>query len=467
MASKVPVDVGLIYEGERIRKNQMYVDLAGPKSFGAELVRVVPMDEIDDGKVFLEGPDIGDMEEGKAYPFGILLEVGGKSMEEDLEGVLERRIHEFSNFIQGYMHLNSRDIIWCRVSKDAAKKGLTLKHVGQVLIDLFKSEWPMIEKMQVKIYTDPEATTKFREAAREVYEKRDSRLRGLRDEDVDVFYGCALCQSFAPQHLCTITPSRTSSCGSISWFEGRAAAKIDPNGPIFEIPKGELIDEVKGEYSGPNEVTHEKSGGTVDRVYLHSIFNYPHTSCGCFEAIGFYIPEVDGIGVVHRDHRGTTPFGIPFSTMAGQVGGGVQSDGFVGMAIEYLRSPKMLQADGGWNRIVWLPKSLKERVLDAIPEELRDKIATEEEAVDLESLKEFLKKVDHPVVSRWETEAAEEKEVETAPSVPAEGGQPVMEAPEIQAQVQGIPLPGSNVTIIFKNAKIYAEKVIITRKGKN
>lgn len=467
MASKVPVDVGLIYEGERIRKNQMYVDLAGPKSFGAELVRVVPMDEIDDGKVFLEGPDIGDLEEGKAYPFGILLEVGGKSMEEDLEGVLERRIHEFSNFIQGYMHLNSRDIIWCRVSKDAAKKGLTLKHVGQVLIDLFKSEWPMIEKMQVKIFTDPEATTKFREAAREVYEKRDSRLRGLKDEDVDVFYGCALCQSFAPQHLCTITPSRTSSCGSISWFEGRAAAKIDPNGPIFEIPKGELIDEVKGEYSGPNEVTNEKSGGTVDRVYLHSIFNHPHTSCGCFEAIGFYIPEVDGIGVVHRDHRGTTPFGIPFSTMAGQVGGGVQSDGFVGMAIEYLRSPKMLQADGGWNRMVWLPKSLKERVLDAIPEELRDKIATEEEAVDLESLKEFLKKVDHPVVSRWETEAAEEKEVEAAHSVPAEGGKPVMEAPEIQAQVRGIPLPGSNVTIIFKNAKIYAEKVIITRKGKN
>lgn len=467
MVSKVPVDVGLIYEGERIRKNQMYVDLAGPKSYGAELVRVVPMDEIDDGNVSLEGPDIKDMEEGKAYPFGILLEVGGKTMEEDLEGVLERRIHEFSNFIQGYMHLNSRDIIWCRVSKDAAKKGLSLYHVGQVLIDLFKSEWPMIEKMQVKIYTDPEAVTKFRESAREVYEKRDSRLRGLRDEDVDVFYGCALCQSFAPQHLCTITPSRTSSCGSISWFEGRAAAKIDPNGPIFEIPKGELLDEVKGEYSGPNEVTHERSRGTVERVFLHSIFDYPHTSCGCFEAIGFYIPEVDGIGVVHRDHRGTTPFGIPFSTMAGQVGGGVQSDGFVGMAIEYLRSPKMLQADGGWNRMVWLPKSLKERVIDAIPEELRDKIATEEEAEDLESLREFLKKVDHPVVSRWEAEAPKEEAAAEAAAAAQSAAQPVMEAPEIQAQVQSIPVSEGKVTIIFKNAKIYAEKVIITRKGKD
>jgi acetyl-CoA decarbonylase/synthase complex subunit beta len=463
MASKIPVDVGLIYEGERIRKNQMYVDLAGPKSYGAELVQVAPMEAVENGSVTLGGPDLNEMEEGKAYPFSIHITVAGEKLEEDLEGVFERRVHEFSNFVQGYMHLNSRDIIWCRVSKEAAKKGLSLKHVGTALIDLFKAEWPMIEKMQVKIYTDPEEVTRFIEEARKVYEKRDSRLRGLKDEDVDVFYGCALCQSFAPQHLCTITPSRTSSCGSISWFEGRAAAKIDPKGPIFEIPKGELIDEVKGEYAGPNEVTHDKSGGTVKRIYLHSIFDNPHTSCGCFEAIGFYIPDVDGIGVVHRDHRGTTPFGIPFSTMAGQVGGGVQSDGFVGMAIEYLRSPKMLQADGGWNRIVWLPKALKERVADAIPEEVKDKIATEEEAVDLESLKEHLKKVEHPVVERWDGEVKEEKTEETA--VPQEA-QPVAEAGELRMPLQGLPVNGGGVTIIFKNAKIYAEKVIITRKEK-
>jgi len=463
MASKIPVDVGLIYEGERIRKNQMYVDLAGPKSYGAELVQVVPMDTVKDGSVTLVGPDLMDMEEGKAYPFGIYIKVAGETLEEDLEGVFERRIHEFSNFVQGYMHLNSRDIIWCRVSKEAARKGLILKHVCTALIDLFKAEWPMIEKMQVEIYTDPEAVTQFREKARGVYEKRDSRLRGLKDEDVDVFYGCALCQSFAPQHLCTITPSRTSSCGSISWFEGRAAAKIDPKGPIFEIPKGELIDEVKGEYSGPDEVTNEKSGGTVKKVYLHSIFDNPHTSCGCFEAIGFYIPDVDGIGVVHRDHRGTTPFGIPFSTLAGQVGGGVQSDGFVGMAIEYLRSPKMLQADGGWNRIVWIPKALKERVADAIPAEVKDKIATEEEAADLESLREYLKKVGHPVVDRWNGSEAKETE-ETA--VPQEA-QPVAEAGELRLPVQGLPVNGGGVSIIFKNAKIYAEKVIITRKEKH
>jgi len=440
----IPVDVGLIYEGERIRKDNMHADLAGPKSFGAELVRVADMDKVEDRKVVLVGPDIRDMQEGKAYPCGIFVEVAGSTLEEDLEGVFERRIHEFSNYIQGFMHLNSRDTIWCRVSREAAKKGLSLRHVGAVLIELFKANWSMIEKMQVSIYTGAEGVKKFMEEARKVFQKRDDRLRGLKDEDVNVFYGCALCQSFAPHHLCTITPSRTSSCGSISWFEGRAAAKIDPKGPIFEIQKGELLDEVRGEYSGPNKATYDKSNGTVKRVFLHSIFEHPHTSCGCFEAIGFYIPEVDGIGAVHRDHKGTTPFGIPFSTLAGQVGGGVQSDGFVGMAIEYLRSPKMLQADGSWNRMVWLPKALKERIGEDIPKEIRDKIATEEDAQDLEKLKAFLKERNHPVVQRWKEK-------------------PVVEAPEIQMPV-GIPMVGG-MTIVFKNARIYAEKVII-KKGK-
>ena len=468
MVSKIPVDVGLIYEGERIRKGQNYVDLAGPKSFGAELVQVAPMKDIKDGLVKLEGLDFKGMEEGKVYPFGLRINVAGKDMEEDIEGVFERRVHELSNFIQGYMHLNSRDTIWCRVSKDAVKKGLSLKHVGKSLIDLFKAEWSMIAKMQVTLYTDHEKVTKFREDARKVYEKRDSRLRGLKDEDVDVFYGCALCQSFAPRHLCTITPSRTSSCGSISWFEGKAATKIDPKGPIFEIPKGELLDEVKGQYSGPDEVTGEKSGGTVKTVYLHSIFDNPHTSCGCFEAIGFYIPEVDGIGVVHRDHRGTTPFGIPFSTMAGQVGGGVQSDGFVGMAIEYLRSPKMLQADGGWDRIVWIPKALKEKVADSIPEKINDKIATEEDSTDLESLKDFLKKSDHPVVERWNGNGTDTSidETESTTTDQPVAEQPVAEASELKMPIQGLPFSGGKVTVVFKNAKIYAEKIIITRKEK-
>ncbi|GBE55358.1 MAG TPA: CO dehydrogenase/CO-methylating acetyl-CoA synthase complex subunit beta [Euryarchaeota archaeon] len=459
----LPVDIGLIYEGERIRKSNMYVDLAGPKSKGAELLIVAPPEEVEDGKVEVIGPDIPDMEEGSKSPFGVFIKVSGKTLEEDLEGVFERRLHDFSNYVQGFMHLNSRDIIWCRVSKDSARKGLKLEHIGKALINLYKNQFDVIEKMQITYYTDEKAVDEHIARARKVYERRDDKAATLRDEDVDVFYGCLLCQSFAPTHVCAITPSRTSGCGAISWFEGRAASKVDPNGPIFEIPKGEEIDSLKGEFSGINEVVKDKSNGAVERVFLHSIFDYPHTSCGCFEAIAFYIPEVDGIGIVHRDFHGVTPFGIPFSTMAGQVGGGLQSQGFLGIGVAYLRSIKFLQADGGWERIVWMPSELKDRVKEVIPPEIYDKIATETDATELEGLQSFLKEKQHPVLERLGKEEQEEGTEE------AEA--PVATVPEISMPAtafQGMPVgvPGGEFTIIFKNAKIYAEKIIIKRKEK-
>ncbi|GBE17478.1 carbon monoxide dehydrogenase/acetyl-CoA synthase subunit alpha [archaeon BMS3Abin16] len=452
--TKIPVDVGMIYEGERIRKNAMHVEFGGPKSFGAELFRVAGNDAVEDGKVTVVGPDISEMAEGSRVPLGMLIRASGDKLEEDLEGVFERRMHYYFNYIQGFMHLNSRDTIWCRLSKEAVKAGLKFEHVGAAIIDLFKKEYDVIEKMDITFYTDDKAVNEFIEQARAVYEKRDARLRGMKDEDVDVFYGCVLCQSFAPEHMCTISPERISSCGSISWFDGRAAVKVDPKGDLIEIKKGEIIDPVKGEYTGVNEMTEKKSGGAVDRIFLHSIFEYPHTSCGCFEAIAFYIPEVDGLGVVHRTFKGTTPFGIPFSTMAGQTGGGQQLEGFAGIAIEYIRSPKFFIADGGHERLAWLPKDLVERFYDDIPESVRDKIATEEDATDLDSLKVYLEKVDHPVVSRWKAE-------ETAPAA----GAPVAEVSELTMPLSGMPIAaGGGITITFKNAKIYAEKVIIKKK---
>ena len=176
-----------------------------------------------------------------------------------------------------------------------------------------------------------------------------------------------MCQSFAPTHTCVVTPDRTALCGAINWFDCRAAAKMDPDGPIFEIEKGEVLDEIKGEYVNVNTVMTDKSQGTVDRVYLHSVFGYPHTSCGCFEAVAFYIPELDGLGIVDRDFKGETPLGIPFSAMAGQCSGGKQVEGFAGLSLEYMRSPKFLQADGGYERVIWLPKAIKDSLIDFIP----------------------------------------------------------------------------------------------------
>ncbi|MBT8172000.1 CO dehydrogenase/CO-methylating acetyl-CoA synthase complex subunit beta, partial [Candidatus Bathyarchaeota archaeon] len=410
MFEDIPVDVGVIYEGERIRRNNMQVELGGPKQPAKfELVRAKKMDEVEDGKVTIIGPDLKDLPEGGNVPFGIFIEVAGKNIEVDLEGVTERRIHEYLNFIEGIMHLNQRYDIWIRVSKKSFKKGLTsFVPIGTVLGRLYKSELPFIEKIQVTFITDPVKVKEMYDEAVQIYEARDAKARGMKDDEVDTFYGCSLCQSFAPTHMCVITPQRYSNCGSISWFDGRASAQVDPKGPVFAIKKGEMLDAEKGEFSGINESIKQKTLGAVDKVWMYTGFGYPHTSCGCFEAMAFYIPEVEGYGIVDRGYKGVTVNGLPFSTLADSGAGGRQVDGFHGIAIEYMRSPKFLQADGGWDRVVWMPQSVKDRVKEFMPKEAINNVATENDANTVEELKTFLKTKNHPVVKTWKEPEIEE-----------------------------------------------------------
>ena len=457
MFKDIPVEVGVIYEGERIRRNDMQVELGGPSiKEKFELAKVKSLDEIEDGKITIIGPDIKDMKEGGAYPLGILVETAGAKIDQELEGVIERRIHGYMNYIEGLMHLNQRYDIWIRLGKKSFQKGLnSFEYIGKVLYKLFKSELPIIEKVQITFITDPAKVKELYHRALEDYEARDAKARGLKDEEVDKFYGCILCQSFAPSHVCVITPQRYSNCGAISWFDGRASAQVDPKGPVFAIERGELIDTEKGEYSGVNEIVKKKSLGDINRVWLYTAFDYPHTSCGCFEAVAFYIPEVDGFGLVHRSFRGVTVNGLPFSTLADSTAGGRQVDGFHGISIEYMRSPKFLEADGGWNRVVWLPKEVKERIKDFIPKEVVDKVATEEDAQNVDALKAFLKEKDHPVVARWAAEAAAVEEAAPAEAIEGEGAMiPV-------ASAATLPIMAGGFKIILKDAKIYAKKVII------
>jgi acetyl-CoA decarbonylase/synthase complex subunit beta len=457
MFDDIPVGVGIIYEGERIRGKEMQVELGGPREpYKFELVQARNMDEINDESIEIIGKDLSDLEVGQNYPFGILIEVAGKEIEKDLEGVIERRIHEYLNFIEGFMHLNQRYDIQLRLNKKSYERGLnTLKLLGAVLIRLYKSELPFIEKIQIKFYTDPVPVKELFEKAMKIYDERDARARGMKDDDVDVFYGCSLCQSFAPTHLCVITPQRYANCGAISWFDGRATAKVDPKGPVFEISKGSKIDDIRGEYEGVNKVIKEKSLGEIERVYLYTAFGYPHTSCGCFEGVAFYIPEVDGFGVVHRNYKEDTVNGLSFVTISDLTAGGRQVDGFHGLSIEYMRSPRFLQADGGWNRIVWMPAEIKERIKEYMPPEIVPKIPTEKDVKTLDDLKAFLKEKDHPIVKTW---VKPSKEVEQQSE--GEMTVPTLEVPGEYLPVQGLP-SGMNFKIILKNAKIKAEKMII------
>ncbi|MFC2050028.1 CO dehydrogenase/CO-methylating acetyl-CoA synthase complex subunit beta [Chloroflexota bacterium] len=398
MAGIFPVDVGPQYEGEVIRKADLYVEFGGPQVKSKfELVTLKGLDEIENEKIEIIGPDIKDMQEGGSYPIGLMIDVAGEKLEKDMEPVFERRMHLYANYIEGFYHMNQRDDVWMRLNKDSFNKGInSLEEIGKILMFLYTSELDVIEKISITFVTDEKKVDELIVKAREIYKARDERARGLKEEDVEDFYSCALCQSFAPTHICIATPERIANCGAISWFDGRAAYKLDPEGPVQEVKKGECLDPIRGEYKGCNELGAVKSMGTYDRVFLHSAFEHPHTSCGCFQAIWFYIPEVDAFGLVHRDFVGPSVVGVPFSTMAADTSGGRQVEGFLGLALEYLRSPKFLYADGGLRRLVWMPKEIKERYKEAIPADVYDKIATEEDAKNVDELMAFLDKVGHP-----------------------------------------------------------------------
>lgn len=395
-----PVDIGPQYEGEVIRKADMRVEFGGPNVKAKfELVTIKKLEEVVHKKAEVIGPDIEALAEGSSNPIALLIDVAGARLEKDIEPVLERRLHLYLNYVEGFYHMNQRQDVWMRLNKQAFDKGLkSLKTLGEILIFLYTSEIDIIEKIQVTIITDPTKVEEMLTRALEVYRARDEKIRGLRESDVNEFYSCALCQSFAPTHICCITPERIANCGAINWFDGKAAYQLDREGPIQAVPKGEIIDPVRGEYSGSNRLALEKSMGAYERVYLHSAFGYPHTSCGCFQAICFYIPEVDAFGIVNRDFVGDTVVGVPFTTMAGDTSGGRQVEGFLGMALEYLRSPSFLKADGGWYRIVWMPQVIKEMYRDACPMDLYDKIATETDVRSVAELAAFLEKVGHPWV---------------------------------------------------------------------
>ena len=132
----------------------------------------------------------------------------------------------------------------------------------------------------------------------------------------------------------------------------------------------------------------------------------PQSSCGCFECIVAIIPEANGFMVVHRDYSGMTPCGMTFTTLAGSVGGGVQTPGFLGIGKLYIVSKKFISAEGGLKRIVWMPKELKELLADKLKKraeetglpDLINKIADETVATTSEELVNYLQKAKHPAL---------------------------------------------------------------------
>jgi acetyl-CoA synthase len=359
----VPVPFGPAFQGERVRKDEMFVELAGTSQPGFEFLTTRPLEEVEDGRIEVIGPEIDDVTEGSQLPLGVWIEVAGRQMQPDFEPILERHIHDLVNMAHGVFHMGQRDVNWVRISKEAREKGFKFRHLGSIIHAKFHGEFGKIfDKVQIRIFTREEEVLGLIDRAREVYRHRDERIGSLTDEAVDTFYSCTLCQSFAPNHVCVITPERSGLCGAYNWLDGKAANQINPVGPNQPIRKGQPLDPVRGQWQGVNEFVHVNSHKTLEAFNAYSMIESPMTSCGCFECISCVLPSINGIMIVHRNYPGMTPSGMKFSTLAGTVGGGVQTPGFIGHSKLYIGSRKFISADGGAKRIVWMNKELKDEL---------------------------------------------------------------------------------------------------------
>lgn len=404
----IPVSYGSAFEGERIRKPQTGVEIGGKASLAFEYLRAKNLDEIENAKIEVIGPELDEFEDGAGAPLALIVDVAGRKMQKDFEPVLERRIHTFLSEALGIMHTGQRNMVWIRISKEARQAGLKFRHLGVILCSRFMHDFPsIVDKVQVRIYTKKEDITRLLPEAQEAFNERDSRMAGMVDESVDVFYSCKLCQSYAPNHVCIISPEKLGLCGAYTWLDGKAACEINPAGGNEAVDKGKCISPEKGEWEGINNYLYANSNKEVSRLSLYSIVDAPNSSCGCFECIVAIVPEVNGVMIVNRGHSGMTPVGMKFTTLAGMVGGGHQVPGFLGVGRLYALSKKFIPADGGLKRVVWMTKELKDYLAQGLKKrseeigepDFLDKIADESIAVDVNELAAFLEKVKHPALS--------------------------------------------------------------------
>ena len=405
----IPVAFASAFEGEIIRRGDMQVEFDGSRVDCAELVQSAEATEIEDHKITVIGPEADEMELGSKNSIAYVVKVAGKNMQSDFEPVIERKFHNYINCIEGVYHTGQRDMQRIRISKDAFNAGFRLKHIGEVLYASVKNEFDaVVDKCEVVIYTDPAECKRIRhEVAIPTFNKRDDRLKSLTDESVEVYYSCILCQAFSPSHVCVVTPERLGLCGAVSWLDAKATNELDPNGPCQVITKEKCIDERIGEYEDVNEAVRKFSQGALEEVSLYSIMEKPMTSCGCFECICGIEPFSNGVVITNREYAGMTPLGMTFPELASMTGGGVQTPGFMGHGKHFIGSKKFMKAEGGIERIVWMPKELKEFVAERLNntakelygiDNFTDMVGDETIATDPEELVAFLTEKGHPAL---------------------------------------------------------------------
>lgn len=404
---RLPVAYSPGFEEEVITDADLRVEFGGKGTHAFELLQTAAPAEITDGKIEIIGADLPTKATAQAMDLGIVVKVAGPRLQTDYESMLERQIRSFVNYAAGIRYTGERDDIRLRVAEAAARKGLSLRTLGEILTARFRQDYAAaIEKVEVTLITDATRHAEWLEKAHRVHEARKQRLASLTDSQVDVFYVCTRCRAFAPNNVSIISPQRVSPCGQCNWLDAKASYELNPVGKRRPIQVGKPIDIQKGIWEGTNEYARAASHGRINQVALYSLMHNPMSACGDFDCIVMLIPDANGVMVVsHEDASLPTPAGLTIDTFS-SITAGEQIPGVVGVGKDHLLSPKFIAAEGGFKRVVWMSSRLKAALAEELKEvceregdpELMQKIADERNATTVAELLAWLKAHKHPAL---------------------------------------------------------------------
>ncbi|MBI4180723.1 MAG: hypothetical protein HY528_02215 [Chloroflexi bacterium] len=341
--------------------------------------------------------DKGDGVEIKGEPgadVGIEIAVGDPRVDITMTDYLEEFATRLINYIDGVSATVKEG---CPIIRWRPDLPLQMAELGQTYYDGLKAHF-RIDHLKVRLVFSSELLGKMKTEAESFRERRKQVIAAATEETEPFFYACTRCHAHALEHVCIITPERPPQCGpsSRTWMHVKTRAILSDfdsvnlgvrqSGSDLQavIKKGRYLNTENCEWEGVNAAAELFTEGRTKRVFLHSIFDHPHTACSCFKGIAYYIKEVDGIGLMHQAYEGTTPDGKGWDDLA-NAASGKQSSGYAPFAREYLSSSKFLQGDGGWPRVVWMTQELKTKFA---PE--KNWIATETDVKNLPELTRFL-----------------------------------------------------------------------------
>jgi acetyl-CoA decarbonylase/synthase complex subunit beta len=250
------------------------------------------------------------------------------------------------------------------------------EQLAEVVRRGLRLEYPRLGPIDVTITGNQREIARLAKEAGAEWQAREDALRAYAD--ANVVYSCEACAPFSREHVCFAHPLRNPMCGR-RWAEMLVGARYmglssgrpwrrrgRPENCCAVVDLGRAIDPLKGEYEALNAFVRQATNDRMQRVFLHSVREFPHSSCGCFAALAWWSDGLGGIAIMHRGFDGVAPDGSTWNLLANRAGG-KQQPGITGVGLEYMRSPLFLQGDGGWKNVKWMTRKLQEELEGSIP----------------------------------------------------------------------------------------------------